>query len=171
MKFIFLSRNLTIGAAMKRFTISLDTQLAQTFDRLVVERGYLNRSEAVRDLIRGHLGRELFNAGNAKWCLANVSYVYDRHDSTVVGRVLQLQHEHHDLVLSSHHTPLDHHHCVETVTLRGRTDAVEACANGFIALRGVRHGSVSVVPLHQPSAPHAHGDYASALHCHLEPVN
>lgn len=166
---------------MQRFTISLDDALAQQFDAFIADQGYDNRSEAVRDLIRSRLGSASLGPagaakaigsaktrGEASRCVASVSYVYDHHEQTVTARVLDLQHDHHDLVITSLHTHLDHDHCLETVVLRGPTPAVQACAQQLIALRGVRHGNIHLVPL--DSAGHRHGHGAGA-HVHWTPVN
>lgn len=162
---------------MQRFTISLDDALASQFDRLIADKGYENRSEAVRDLIRSTLGAATLAAdgaaaggrartGAAAWCVASVSYVYDHHEQTVTARVLDLQHDHHDLVITSLHTHLDHDHCLETVVLRGPVPAVQACAERLVALRGVRHGNIHLVPLAEQGQAHRHG---LAPHRHLTP--
>lgn len=155
---------------MQRFTISLDDDLASGFDRLIGLRGYVNRSEAVRDLIRERLGSTLLDSSKAKWCVASVSYVYDSHEQTVITRLLDLQHQHHDLVVSSQRTPLDHHNCLETVVLRGPSAAVQACAGQMTALRGVRNGQVHAVALAMEGHSHRHSPAAPAPHRHLRPV-
>jgi CopG family nickel-responsive transcriptional regulator len=159
---------------MQRFTISLDDELAQQFDSLIAEKGYAHRSEAVRDLIRSRLGSDKIakplRGKAAGWCVANVSYVYDHHEQTVAARVLGLQHDHHDLVVTSLHTHLDHDHCLETVVLRGPTGAVRAFAEQLIALRGVRHGNVHLVPLDTGTQSHRH-DHGARRHTHLKPLN
>lgn len=163
---------------MQRFTISLDDDLAVQFDRLIADKGYVNRSEAVRDLIRAQLGNARLSprsgAGGkqrkaATWCVASVSYIYDHHEQTVTARVLGLQHDHHDLVITSLHTHLDHDHCLETAILRGPTEAVQACAEQLVALRGVRHGNVHIVPLDAPGHAHSHG--SAGTHTHHKPLN
>jgi CopG family nickel-responsive transcriptional regulator len=161
---------------MQRFTISLDDELARQFDAFIAEKGYVNRSEAVRDLIRTRLGNDRLGEPSRRaasgWCVANVSYVYDHHDRMVTTRVLDLQHDHHDLVITSLHTHLDHDHCLETAVLRGPTASVQACAEQLIALRGVRHGNVHLVPLEGDGQRHRHADGAtSAAHRHLRPIN
>lgn len=158
---------------MQRFTISLDDDLALEFDRLMVLRGYENRSEAVRDLIRDSLDGELLAEFKAKWCVATATYVYDQHDHTVSARLRAIQHEHHDVVVSSLHTHLDHSNCMETVILRGRSDVVRACAQDLIALRGVRHGRVNLLPLEEEElGHHHHHDHGDGhLHKHLRPLN
>jgi CopG family nickel-responsive transcriptional regulator len=170
---------------MQRFTISLDDALAAQFDTLIAARGYVNRSEAVRDLIRNrldhdHIGQPSDADANG-WCVATINYVYDHHDRTVSERVQSLQHDQHDLVITSLHHHLDHDHCLETVVLRGLTQRVSALAQQLIALRGVRHGSVHLVPL-QPlgsaadntsvTTAHSHGEgHGHGLHTHLKPLS
>ena len=157
--------------AVQRFTISLDDDLAAQFDALVDGKGYENRSEAVRDLIRTELDQLALARGGsgkpAKWCVATVSYVFDHTEQLVSARVLDLQHDQHDVVVSSLHTHLDHDNCLETVVLRGRIEAVRACAEKMVALRGVRHGNIHVVPLEQEAHGHAHGP--SGAHRHYRP--
>jgi len=159
---------------MQRFTISLDDDLAEQFDALIAAKGYVNRSEAVRDLIRSRLGSTSPDAhsaeAKAKWCVANVSYVYDHHDQTVTMRVLDLQHQHHDLVMSSVRNHLDHHHCIEATVLRGSVKQVRALADQLVALKGVRHGQVHLVLLDSDQKPHRHGHGGNA-HTHLSPLN
>ncbi|RYF76830.1 MAG: nickel-responsive transcriptional regulator NikR [Comamonadaceae bacterium] len=160
---------------MQRFTISLDDELATQFDGLIARKGYVNRSEAVRDLIRAGLGLASLAADGppkAKpWCVACVSYVYDHHDRTATARLADLQHDHHDLVITSLHTPLDHDDRLETVVLRGPLASVRACAEKMIAMRGVRHGHMHIVPLDEAAGGrHVHGD-ADAVHSHRKPIN
>lgn len=161
---------------MQRFTISLDDTLAAQFDAFIADQAYGNRSEAVRDLIRARLGEVALQPptsarqrrGSAPgWCVANVSYVYDHHEQTVTTRVLDLQHDHHDLVITSLHTHLDHHHCLETVVLRGPTATVQAFAQQLVALRGVRHGNIHLVPLTETGHAHRH---APGAHQHHTPM-
>lgn len=157
---------------MQRFTISLDDELAAQFDQLIADKGYVNRSEAVRDLIRSRLGDATLSKAPrksaAEWCVANVSFVYDHHEHTVTARVQDMQHDHHDLVITSLHTHLDHDHCLETVVLRGPVAAVRAFAEQLIALRGVRHGNAHIVPL-LGDKPHSHT--GAPAHTHLRPIN
>lgn len=156
---------------MQRFTISLDDGLAAEFDGLIARRGYVHRSEAVRDLIREKLGAEHLDAQGAQWCAATVSYVYDQHDQAASARVRALQHDHHDLVVTTVSTQLDHDHCLETAVLRGPAPAVLECAQQLVAARGVRHGSIHAIPLAEDRQAHRHDAPASHRHTHLRPLN
>lgn len=148
---------------MERFTISLDEKLASEFDRLIRERGYLNRSEAVRDMLRGKLETLRVQEKQAPYCVASLSYVYNHHERDLAERLTGLQHDHHDLVVAATHVHLDHENCLETVMLRGRTEVVGRFADALIAERGVRHGQVNLVPV-EAEAGHGHG------HVHSHPT-
>src|SRR5574342_222557 len=139
---------------MERFTISLDDKLAKEFDRLIQARGYDNRSEAVRDLIRRELETKRLASGEAPYCIANLSYIYNHHERELAERLTGLQHDHHNLVVSSMHAHLDHDNCLETVILRGPTTEVRRVADRISAERGVRHGSLNLVPADREQARH-----------------
>jgi CopG family transcriptional regulator, nickel-responsive regulator len=155
---------------MQRFTISLDDDLARAFDRLIAERGYGNRSEAVRDLLRGQL--EAARPAEGGHCVANLSYVYNHHERDLAERLTALQHGHHDLTVATMHAHLDHDNCLESVILKGPTAQVRAFAEALTAERGVRHGSLNVVAVEVVDSRHSHG-YAprgqAASHLHLKP--
>jgi CopG family nickel-responsive transcriptional regulator len=132
---------------MRRLTISVDDDLADAFDQLVERKGYLNRSEAFRDLVRKELGESDLSEGKAKWCVATVSYVYDHHERQLSNRLTQMQHDHHDIAVASQHVHLDHDNCLETTILKGKIDEVRACADAIVSQTGVRHGNVHVIPV------------------------
>jgi len=150
---------------MERFTISLSESLAQQFDELIHRKGYENRSEAVRDLVRAELETFRLQQHEAPYCVAALSYVYNHHARDLADRLTNLQHEHHHLVLSAMHVHLDHDNCMETLILRGATQEVSVFANHLMAEPEVRHGRVNVVPVeiddhhgheHDHDHPHVH---------------
>jgi len=132
---------------MRRVTISVDDDLADTFDRLVREKGYGSRSEAFRDLVRGALDNAQVDAGTAKHCVGALSYVYNHHERQLASRLTGMQHDHHDLTVSTMHAHLDHDNCLETVILKGPTQAVIEFAQAIIAQSGVRHGQFRPIPI------------------------
>lgn len=146
---------------MKRLTMSLDDDLADAFEALVRERGYENRSEAFRDLLRGGLGESRRVEHPKGPCVATLSYLYNHHERQLAARLTDAQHGHHEMTVSSMHAHLDHDHCIETVILRGRTDQVQDFAQSMIAQPGVSHGHLHLVPV---ALHHAHG------HDHLVPA-
>jgi CopG family nickel-responsive transcriptional regulator len=159
---------------MERFTISLDDNLAREFDDLIAARGYGNRSEAVRDILRGHLEKLRQTNNDSRHCVANLSYLYNHHERELAERLTGLQHDHHDLTVASMHAHLDHEHCIESVILRGPTANVRRFADALIAERGVRHGNLNLVSVEvgndhsTHNHDHAHGSHPYR-HVHLKP--
>ncbi|MDK9704570.1 MAG: nickel-responsive transcriptional regulator NikR [Sulfuritalea sp.] len=158
---------------MERITISLDAELAAEFDRLIAERGYRNRSEAVRDLLRAHLEQARLKRGETKDCVASLSYVYNHHERDLAERLTALQHGRHDLTVATLHAHLDHENCLESVILRGPTAAVRDFADALIAERGVRHGQLNLIDVEVDSGREHHHGYKPAGrsrgHVHLKP--
>ncbi|MBE0472931.1 nickel-responsive transcriptional regulator NikR [Rhodoferax sp.] len=162
---------------MERITISIDSALALEFDRLIAQRGYKNRSEAVRDLVRSHLEAARMAQSPTGHCVANLSYVYNHHERDLAERLTALQHGQHDLTVATLHAHLDHDNCLESVILRGATAAVRAFSDAMMAERGVRHGLLNVVAVelggaHTHGHDHPHGHAAEEplhSHVHLKP--
>lgn len=152
---------------MERLTISLDNQLSKQFDDLMHARGYTNRSEAMRDLIREQLEASRLEKENAGYCVATLSYIYNHHESDLASRVTSVQHDHHDLTLSSMHVHMDHDNCLEVVILRGKIQSVKNFANLVTATRGVRHGKLHMVPVEIKQEQHSS---ASVPHTHSNPL-
>jgi CopG family nickel-responsive transcriptional regulator len=141
---------------MERFTISLDESLAREFDDLIRRRGYANRSEAVRDMLRSELEIDRLARDEAPHCVAALSYIYDHHERQLAERLTDMQHHAHDLVVSTMHVHLDHDHCLETLFLRGDTAATRRFADLLAAERGVRHAQLNLIPVDVESAGHHH---------------
>jgi CopG family nickel-responsive transcriptional regulator len=105
----------------------------------------------------------------SKYCVANLSYVFNHHERTLAERLTEAQHAHHDLVVSSTHIHLDHENCLESVMLKGRTDAVTAFADQVRAERGVRFGSLNLVSVSTGDEHPARASHSHKGHVHLSP--
>jgi CopG family nickel-responsive transcriptional regulator len=156
---------------MERITMSLDESLISEFDTLIADRGYENRSEAMRDVLREFIEGNRLRESKATHCVANVSYVYNHHERELATRLTDLQHSHHDLTISSMHTHIDHHNGMETLFLRGLTKAVQQCADRLLAERGVRHGLVNLIPVAPERTRHLHGIGNASAHTHYRPIS
>ena len=132
---------------MERLTISLNDQLAEQFDVVMHKRGYFNRSEAVRDLIRDLLDTVRSEEHDEGHCIATLSYIYSHHESELASSLTAVQHNHHDLTLSTMHVHMDHENCLEVTILSGTIKNVKNFANRIIATRGVRHGKLHLFPV------------------------
>jgi CopG family nickel-responsive transcriptional regulator len=117
----------------------MDERLLGKFDAHIVRKGYSNRSEAIRDLIRDSLVEEEWGKAKEK-VAATVTLVYDHHASDLSDRLTEIQHHHGGLVVASTHVHLDNDNCLEVVILRGKSKAVRSLSENLIALKGIKHG-------------------------------
>jgi CopG family nickel-responsive transcriptional regulator len=122
-----------------RIGVAINQELLAQFDKLIQKRGYTNRSEAFRDLIRNELVKERWDSPNSE-VFGTVTLVYDRHVRLLTERLTELQHKHHSAIISAAHVHLDHDNCLEVILVRGRAAVVEKLANAVIATKGVKHG-------------------------------
>jgi CopG family transcriptional regulator, nickel-responsive regulator len=155
---------------MQRITISLDESLANTVDQMSAQRGYTSRSEAMRDLVREGLERWREEALEAAYCVGCLSYIVDRRVRSLPQRIADLQHSHHDLVATSTVVRLDHFYSLETVILRGRTEAVRDFADSIRSERGVRFGAINMLQVSHHDEHHEVNDHGDAGHQHLSPL-
>lgn len=126
-----------------RFTVSLDEELLAKFDELCDERSYQTRSEAVRDLIRNTLVSKEWDDSDRE-IAGTLSMVYDHHTSDLTQKLVEIQHEDHELILSTLHVHLDHHNCLEVLVLKGPGKRVKALGSKLISTKGVKHGKLSL---------------------------
>jgi CopG family nickel-responsive transcriptional regulator len=133
---------------LSRIGIALDSSLLERFDRSIERRGYTNRSEAFRDLIRDRLVAEQTAATDAT-VVGTITLIYDHHSHGVSEKLTELQHGDHDLVVSTSHAHLDHDSCLEVLIVHGKSARIENFADRLIGLKGVQHGRlVMTVPAH-----------------------
>jgi CopG family nickel-responsive transcriptional regulator len=127
---------------VRRFGVSIEQTLLAQFDRVCARKGYTNRSEALRDLIRESLVREQWNLGTDE-AVGTVTLVYSHDVPDLTDKLTDLQHEHYKQIVSTLHVHLDPHHCLEVLVLRGRAKDLKAMADRLIGTRGVKHGTFS----------------------------
>lgn len=149
-----------------RFTISLDDKLGERFDQFIQSRGYKNRSEAVRDLIREKLEKDSLMGEDATDCVGTLTYIYNHHERDLSSRLAESHHQSHDLSISTLHVHLDHDNCMETVVLRGKVKEVSAFAERTISQPGVRHGQIYIVPVMIDHVSHTHDDGSNSAYTH-----
>ena len=127
--------------SVKRFGVSIDQGLVTKFDRLINKKGYVNRSEALRDLIRDSLvDEEWQNAETA--AVGVVTVVYDHAQKDLSHRLVHLQHHYENVIVSTLHVHLDGHNCLEAVVLKGKSGEIQKVADLLISAKGVKHGKL-----------------------------
>ena len=129
-------------ADLVRTGLSLEKELLERFDAAIRRKGYQNRSEAIRDLIREHLVEEAVEEN--KVIVGTLAMVYDHHQPNLSAKLIEAQHAAASKVLAATHVHLDHHHCLEVVILKGRSGEVKSLADRILSLRGVKHGRLTV---------------------------
>jgi CopG family nickel-responsive transcriptional regulator len=151
---------------MQRTTITLDDDLDARLDDYMKERGYANRSEAIRDLVRSGLEKQVLSDSPDKPCIGAAVYVYDHEARDLARRLTGIGHDHHDLSLATMHVHLDHDSCLEVSVLRGSSGDVRHFADHIISERGVRYGKLVLVPVEPSVDEHSHG-MGHSRHTHL----
>lgn len=128
---------------LRRFGISLDATLLKDFDGLISKKGYVNRSEAIRDLIRDSLVREEWEEGNRE-TVGTITIVYSHNTRELVDVLTDLQHRFYTSIISSLHVHLDGHNCLEVLVIRGKGKDIKKIADRLIGTKGVKHGRLSL---------------------------
>ena len=135
---------------LARFGVSLDEDLLEPFDDLCKRKSYPNRSEAIRDLIRKALVEERWS--NDASGAGTLTLVYDHHKNDLARRLMAIQHDDHDLIVTTLHVHLDHHNCLEVLVLKGEPARLRTLANKLNSCRGVKHGTFTATTTGQDLA-------------------
>ncbi len=157
-----------------RFGVSIENDLLESFDRLIAERGYENRSEALRDMIRDALVQSRIETDNRE-VLGSLTLVYDHHANNLTEQMADIQHERHELVVSVMHAHVSHDDCLEMIMLRGKYLEVQALSNALLSLKGVKHGKLfvtlpanDIAKTRKSTKKHNHKHSHSHKHSHRE---
>lgn len=156
---------------MQRVTISMGEPFALELDKFMRRRGYVNRSEALRDLARIGLDQASVEDLAAEACVATLTFVQDERQVGLARQLQTAQREHHDLAVANLGLALDHDHALQVNVLRGPLTAVTRLARWVMAQRGVRHASLNLVPVDLAVAHHGHVEGDSPRpHIHSRPI-
>ena len=128
---------------LARIGVAIDSALLDKFDRLIEQRGYANRSEAFRDLIRDELVQKSWESPDSD-VVGTVTLVYNHHVRLLNEKLTDFQHSHFHHILSTLHVHLDHDNCLEVVLVKGKASLVQKLSNALIAIKGVKHGRFTV---------------------------
>ena len=128
---------------LSRIGVAIESELLEKFDKHIEQRGYTNRSEAFRDLIRDELVSRTSEAPESH-VVGTVTLVYDHHVRMLSDKLTDIQHDFHRAILSTLHVHLDHDHCLEVLVVRGRSADVRKVADALISTKGVKHGRLTI---------------------------
>jgi len=125
----------------KRFGVSIPDELLAKLDKLAKKKGYSNRSEVLRDLVRDRFVDEEWESGNAE-VVGTVTLVYNHHVHDLSDKLADLQHSHFKNIVSTTHIHLDAHNCLEVMVVRGKSQKVKEISDQLISTKGVKHGKL-----------------------------
>ena len=125
---------------VKRFGVSLEEDILNTLDSYVKKLQFPNRSQAIRYLINKNTVEEKWDRN--KEVAGAIVLVYDHHKRDLQNKSTELQHDYHELILSVQHVHLDHHNCLETISVKGKAGRLKDLADKLIALKGISHGQL-----------------------------
>ncbi len=126
-----------------RFGVSISAGLLESFDKIIEKKGYHSRSEAIRDLIRNQLVKMEWESEDEE-VAGTITLVYDHHVRGLSNLLLEVQHDYHDLILSTMHLHLDHHNCLEVLAIQGINKKIREIAERLISIKGVKHGQLTI---------------------------
>lgn len=128
---------------LSRIGVAIDSDLLKKFDDLIATRGYTNRSEAFRDLIRDELVEKAWQTPETP-VVGTLTLVYNHHVRMLSDKLTDMQHDHFEHILSTLHVHLDHDNCLEVLIIRGMAGKVRTIADGLISTKGVKHGRLTI---------------------------
>ncbi|PIW89956.1 MAG: nickel-responsive transcriptional regulator NikR, partial [Nitrospirae bacterium CG_4_8_14_3_um_filter_44_28] len=126
-----------------RFGISIEDVLLKRFDTLIKKKGYANRSEAIRDLIRDSLVSEELESETVE-TVGTITIVYSHDTRELTDTLTDMQHDYYNSIVSSMHIHIDEHNCLEVIVVRGKSSEIKAIADRLIGTKGVKHGKLSL---------------------------
>jgi CopG family nickel-responsive transcriptional regulator len=129
-------------SSLVRFGVSLEKALLEKWDSLLNAKGYNNRSEALRDLIRQEMVKDEWSSGSE--VVGAITLVYDHHKRELVNKLTNLQHDFGGLIFASQHIHIDHHNCMEIIAVKGSPKSIQALADKMRGTKGVKHGALSM---------------------------
>ncbi|MBM7573557.1 nickel-responsive transcriptional regulator NikR [Aquibacillus albus] len=134
------------SSSLTRFGISMEDKLLKSFDQLIREKGYKNRSEAVRDLVRDALVKETWSDKD-QLVAGCIQIFYNHHQRGLMENLTTIQHEFHHMILATTHIHLDQHNCLEMIVVKGKVSELQLLCNELLSMKGVKYGDFSVTPV------------------------
>ena len=136
-------KRVTMAEKITRFGVSIEPELLKKFDKVIKKKGYYNRSEAIRDIVRENI-LKIDTSDPDSEAIGTLTIMYDHHEGTLSNKLLDLQHDHHNEILSTTHIHIDHHNCLEVLVLKGKTGNIKKLADNIKAIKGIKHGELVI---------------------------
>jgi len=134
-----------------RFSVSIESDLMELFDKYCQQEQFATRSEAVRQFIRDMLTRRAWESGDQE-VAGSLTLIYDHHRSQLRDQLVQLQHDNTELIVSTLHAHLTHDVCMEVIVLRGPAGKLQQIASRLKGLKGIYKGELVMASAHPEHA-------------------
>jgi CopG family nickel-responsive transcriptional regulator len=131
---------------LARFGISIPKELLKAFDEYIEKKHYANRSEAIRDLIRQKLVEEEWKESKEE-VMGVIMYLYDHHKRELTDRLMEIQHNYYERIITTQHIHIDHAKCLEVILVKGRANEIKELAEKIQAQKGVLHLNIALTTL------------------------
>ncbi len=131
---------------LARFGVSIPKELLKAFDTYIEKKHYANRSEAIRDLIRQKLVEEEWKESKEE-VVGVITYLYDHHKRELAEKLIDLQHDYYERIITTQHIHVDHNRCLELILVRGRANEIKELADKIQSLKGVLHLNLALTTL------------------------
>ncbi|AEH23241.1 transcriptional regulator NikR, CopG family [Thermodesulfobacterium geofontis OPF15] len=131
---------------LARFGISIPEELLKAFDEYIERKHYANRSEAIRDLIRQKLVEEEWRESKEE-VVGVITYLYDHHKRELTDKLIEIQHDYYDKIITTQHIHVDHDRCLEAILVRGKANEIKDLADKIQAQKGVLHLNLALTTL------------------------
>lgn len=128
---------------MIRFGVSMEGELLTKFDKLIAGRGYTNRSEAIRDLVREKMVEESISDSSSP-SFGVLTFVYDHHVRQLEKNLTDFQHQHFESIISASHVHIDHDNCLEVIIMKDLAGKIREIGDRILSFKGVKHGKMSL---------------------------
>ncbi len=125
-----------------RFGVSLEKELLEALDNYASENHFTNRSQAIRNLINNNIVTSKWQCNNL--VAGSITLVYDHHKRDLLTNLTDLQHDYHNVILSSQHFHLEKDLCMEIIAVKGKAASLTELADKLIAIKGIQHGKLTM---------------------------
>ena len=129
-------------ADLVRFSVSLEETLLSKFDKEIKKDNYPTRSKAIKDLIRESLIKKEWVKG--KNVVGTITLVYDHHKRELTSKIMDIQHDYHNVIVSSQHVHLDHDNCLEVVIVKGETKDIVSLERKLKTTKGIKYSTLNM---------------------------
>jgi CopG family nickel-responsive transcriptional regulator len=125
-----------------RFGVSLEKELLEALDNYASENQFTNRSQAIRNLINNNIVTSKWQCNNI--VAGSITLVYDHHKRDLLTNLTNVQHDYHNVILSSQHFHLEKDICMVIIAVKGQAAILTILADKLIAIKGIQHGKLTM---------------------------